>query len=178
MNPMFLMAAAQGFQALGNYRNAKQQARALAANAQQNRLQAKDVRYIGGLNSDMARRQGKAIAGSQRAAVAANGLDITSGTPSDILADTAKLTELDARTIENNAMRQAWGLDAEAAQMDYQAAVAKKNAKLGLFGSILGMASSAGQGYSDWQKSQIPASTSFATIPNAGLDRSQLNYYG
>lgn len=178
MNPMFIMAAAQGFQALGNYRAAKQQARDMQRNAQARRADAKNVRYLGGLNSDVARRQGKALAGSQRVALAANGVDLSSGTPSDILTQTAGLSELDARTIENNAMRQAWGMDVEADQMDYQAKLAKKNAKIGLFGSILGAATSAGQGYMDWQKGKMPGGASFANMPNAGFDQSQLSYYG
>ena len=53
------------------------------------------------------------IISSTRAAQAANGLDTTSGTPADVQADEAKLGELDALTIKNNAARQAYGYRVE-----------------------------------------------------------------
>ncbi len=49
------------------------------------------------------------VLGSQRAAMASNGLDLSSGSPLDILSDTAMFGELDALTIRSNAEREAYG---------------------------------------------------------------------
>lgn len=53
------------------------------------------------------------IRGAQEAGIAGNGLDLTAGTPADILFATDYFGEMDARTTQGNAMRQAWGADVE-----------------------------------------------------------------
>jgi hypothetical protein len=63
-------------------------------------------------------RQGKQIIGAQRAAYAASGVDVSSGTPAAVEADTQALSELDALTIKNNAALEAWGYRVQAA--DYR----------------------------------------------------------
>lgn len=47
--------------------------------------------------------------GQQINAFAANGVTVDSGTPLDVLGDTAEAGELEALTIRNNAAREAWG---------------------------------------------------------------------
>lgn len=53
--------------------------------------------------------------GAQRAAFAAQGVDVGSGSALDVQADTAELGELDAATIANEAARAALGYRAQAA---------------------------------------------------------------
>ena len=50
-----------------------------------------------------------ALIGSQRAALASQGGDINSGSPLDIVGDTARAGEFDAQTIRNNAALKAYG---------------------------------------------------------------------
>lgn len=75
--------------------------------------------------SAMVRRAGKQTAGSQKAALAAQGIDIGSGSAADIIAETEAMSELDqieiqknarldALTIKNNAWREAWGYKQQA----------------------------------------------------------------
>jgi len=52
--------------------------------------------------------------GTQTAALAAQGTDLE-GSPIDILSDTARAGEQDALTIRNNAKREAWGYEMQAA---------------------------------------------------------------
>jgi len=54
------------------------------------------------------RRKTAQLEGAARAAIAANGIDTTSGSSLDVLGDTAKLGELDALTIRSNAGRAAY----------------------------------------------------------------------
>lgn len=56
----------------------------------------------------------------QRAALAANGLDLNSGSAVDLMATTKFLGEQDVNQIEKNAARKAWGYTVEAA--NYKAA--------------------------------------------------------
>ncbi len=55
------------------------------------------------------KRNAKRLTGSQRAAMAANGVDPDAGSGLDIQLDTAKLSSADALTVRNNAWREAWG---------------------------------------------------------------------
>lgn len=74
----------------------------------------------------------EAVAGTQRADLAAQGTDITSGTPLKVLQSTADLANMDAAIIRSNAMRKVYGaqLDVTAADVGIQAAkVAKYGAE-------------------------------------------------
>jgi hypothetical protein len=57
--------------------------------------------------------------GKQRAALAANGVDLNSGSAIDLLASTEFLGEQDVNQIQNNAVRKAWGYEVEGS--NYQA---------------------------------------------------------
>jgi len=103
-----------------------------------------------GRRSESAQRQKTAqLIGAQRASMAANGIDINSGSPLNLQADTAQVGELDALTIRNNAARQAYNFrvqagdfEANAGLLTMQAANAKKAGNIGAFSSLVGGASS------------------------------------
>ena len=67
--------------------------------------------------------------GSQQAAMAANGIDITSGTALDTIEDTAQMGELDALMIQYNSERTAQNFDAEANNFKNQANLDKLAAR-------------------------------------------------
>jgi len=58
--------------------------------------------------------------GEQKAALAANGVQLTSGSATDILASTKFLGEQDVNAIQSNAARQAWGYSVDAANSTAQ----------------------------------------------------------
>jgi hypothetical protein len=60
--------------------------------------------------------------GTQTASLAAQGTDLE-GSPTDILGDTARAGEQDALTIRDNAAREAWGYQMQAAGYDADAAL-------------------------------------------------------
>lgn len=68
------------------------------------------------------------IEGQQQAAYGASGVDAQTGTPLEVLGDTAALSSLDAQTIQNNAAREAWGYRNKAAEFRIQGAIDKKKA--------------------------------------------------
>jgi hypothetical protein len=96
------------------------------------------------------RMDARATVGASRASMAAQGLDLGSGSAADVLKDTAAVSELDRLTIENNAKREAWGYHVEAAGQRYQAGnlrqAGRNAARAGRFGSGLTLLTGAMRG--------------------------------
>jgi hypothetical protein len=113
-------------------------------NAEMQRRGALDAEQRGALEAADKRQQTRQLIARQHAAQAANGFNTSTGTPLDIMSETAGMGELDALRIQNNAARQASGLRANA-NLD----VSKGNAALsagqfGAAGTILTTTSNAG----------------------------------
>lgn len=62
--------------------------------------------------------QTRGLIGSQRAAAAASGVDVGSGSALELQLDSAGMGEIDRTEIKNNAMLEAWGYQAQA--VDYR----------------------------------------------------------
>lgn len=78
------------------------------------------------------------LKGSQRAAMAANGVDLSSDTPVDVLTGTDIVAAEDVQTIRENAIRTAWGYRMEAANARAsggQQRIAANSARAGAAGS-------------------------------------------
>lgn len=110
----------------------------LKQNAQFKNQAAEDALDRGRKASDLQRVQTQQMIGTQRAALAANGGDVNSGSAALLQDDTAMLGELDALTISNNAAREAYGYKVGAQQDMLNSSQVKKNAKAQATGSILG----------------------------------------
>lgn len=65
---------------------------------------------------------------AQRAALAANGVALNEGSAAEILAATDIMKEIDAQTIEENAMRNAWGYRSQATDYRNQALMSQAQA--------------------------------------------------
>lgn len=103
-------------QAKGVEDQASYAAQAYTQNATLADQQAADT-IARGREAEMRQRTAtKGLIGSQRAALAASGVDITSGSAADVQADSAYLGELDALMIRNNARREAYGYQVQATQ--------------------------------------------------------------
>lgn len=128
------LVAAQGYMQYRNQKDAaksaenegKYQAEVYGRNADLADEQARDA-LARGREAEMAlRRKSRGLSGSQRAGFAAQGLDINSGSASDVVQNDAALGELDALTIRNNAQRESFGFrkQAEFDRRDAQMALA------------------------------------------------------
>lgn len=85
-----------------------------------------------GYEESAAKLQTTQTIASQKAAQAANGIDVNVGSPVAVRNTTATLGAMDAAALHYNAARQAFGLEADASNLDAQAALdraAGKNAK-------------------------------------------------
>lgn len=125
-------AILSGIQTVTDVLGQRQQANAIEDQAdfeaQLAELAAEDAVSRGNLAARQRERQARRTIGAQRAALAANGVDVNSGTAADLQADEAALGALDAQTIRNNAAREAWGYRAQSS-IDTRGA---KNAAAGI----------------------------------------------
>ena len=166
-------AVSLGASAVGTVMGAIGQSNAGAASAAQASYQAQLARnnqMIAEWNGQRALQQGQVaeqqqrfktqqVIGSQRAALASQGGDVNSGSPLDIVGDSARAGEFDAETIRNNAAMQAYGFRVQAANAGaqsqlYQQSAANTLAALpfSVGSSLLGGASSLGDKFLDYKK--------------------------
>lgn len=85
------------------------QAAVARANARISEAAARQEITRGARDVSAMRTKMAGVKGAQRAAIAANGIDLRSNSALDVLTSTDYVTETDAATIEENAMRSAWG---------------------------------------------------------------------
>jgi len=83
-------------------------------NARFAELKAEDALRRGGKEAGVVRGRARQALGRQRAALAAQGISLSEGTPLEALEDTRAIAEQDILTVQNNAWREAWGFRAEA----------------------------------------------------------------
>lgn len=97
------------------------------------------------------RGDSRQLVGAQRAALAAQGIAIDSGSAADVIENDAMMGELDALTVRNNARRAAWGFNVQGeqyrAQGELARAVGRNTAKALRRGSVNTLLSGAGQLY-------------------------------
>ena len=91
-----------------------------------------------------------AVYSTQRATMAANGVDLTEGSPINVLASTKFIGDVNAATINDNALRAAWGyqvqgINAQNAQNFYNYSASQINPGESGFTSLLSSAGSVAQ---------------------------------
>lgn len=98
---------------------------------------AEDAAGRGAIEANAAKQNAAQVAGSQRAAMAAGGVDVGSGSALDLLSDTARAGELDALIARNNAARESYGLQVSAADSLARGSMARQQGNLGAVSTIL-----------------------------------------
>lgn len=117
-------------------------------NAKAANVQAQNAVLTGQVEEDRRRQQTRAMLARQRTAIAANNVDMSSGSAADILGDTAAIGEQDALMIRANAAREAWGYKVDANNSMNQGRMAKAAAKNQATGTYLTTAANvAGSAY-------------------------------
>ncbi len=77
-------------------------------------MQAEDAIKRGNKAAGQVKQQAKRMQGAQRAALAAQGIDIDSGSAAEIQENTEVLSAMDAMQVKNNAWKEAWGFKVQA----------------------------------------------------------------
>lgn len=101
----------------------------LAFNKKIAEINAKDAIDRGDQNIKDFKKQASKVQGSQQAALAAQGIDVDSGTAAGVKYETEKQIETDVARIKNNAWREAWGYKIEATNLQTQSAITGLSAK-------------------------------------------------
>lgn len=131
-------------------------------NAKLAEAQAQNATMTGLVEEDRRREQTRRMLATQRATIAANNLDMSTGTPLELLGDTAAVGEQDALMIRANAAREAWGFRSQGVNYKNEGAMAKAAAKNNNRATILtsagNLASGAANLYSS-RRSTAPAYT-------------------
>ena len=146
--------------AYGAYQQGQTQKKIANYNAKVGELNADDAIQRGAIAADQQRAKVRQILGTQRAVMGASGAEVGSGTLGKVLEQTSTLGELDARQIEVNAQREAWGLRTQGALGRVEGDAAAEAGTLNAFGSLLtggsqayGIYSKRPQGQSAYQRS-------------------------
>jgi hypothetical protein len=166
----YMAAASLALAAAGTAMSAAGQSQKATADAgQANYLSqvARNNQIVAQRNADLARQQGEAdaqkqqlkttsLVGAQRAALASQGGDINSGSPLDIVGDTARAGYTDTAAIRNNASLKAYNYEIQANDAagaandaDFQGANTMASLPYSMGSSLLGGASSIA-GSSKW----------------------------
>ena len=116
-----LQVAGMAVSAVGAYNSSKANKSAYEAQAQVNQnnaiiaqWQAQDALTRGARAVTASRMRNVQLKGDQRAAMAANGVDLSVGSAQRVLNSTDYIGQLDASTILDNAAREAWGYRTQA----------------------------------------------------------------
>lgn len=120
--------------------------------------QAEDATKRGAIAEQRQRLQVARLAGTQRAAYGSSGVELSSGSPLDVLGDTAQLGELDALTIRSNAEREAYGFRAQQSNLTAQSGLtqlagrdAVQASYISAGSSLLSSAATAGDRYQTYK---------------------------
>lgn len=133
--------------AYSTYQNGKAQARAANETAMQQEKAAREAVAAGERENDLQRRRVGQLQGENRAALAANGVDVNSGAAIELLNDTKWQAEEDAFAIRENATRSANAYGQQAANSRADGASAKSAGMFGAIGTVLGTATKVGDRY-------------------------------
>lgn len=136
-----------GLQAYGQISAGNQNAKIANANAANLELSAKDAEQRARADGEILRQQVGQTIGQQRAGLSAANVDISRGSASNLISDTAGAGELELARTLNNAAREAYGLKTQAAFVRNEGQMAKRMGYLGAASTLLTSASNTfGQG--------------------------------
>lgn len=159
-----LSAVSASNQSAAASNQAKYQSQVFRNNAILAQRAADRAREQGNIDAQNKAIETRRLIARQQSVLAGNGLDISSGTPLDIVGDTAAIGNTDKQTILNNAQVTADNYLAQGGNFNAQAQLASNSAnggQLDMYGNIL---SGVGTVAQKWY--QYSQSTSGTTTPN------------
>jgi len=175
-------AASAGASAYGTYQQGKannavaeNNQRMLESNAKLEEDRALDAKNKGELDAQAVRRNASQVEGAQRVALAANGLDLQSGTAFDLVGQTDFFGRADAATARSNASKEAWAINNNAANMRAQGQNYSGRANPGRAAglSLLGSASSVADKWYTYNRPSGATAGGTTTGDFARMDRGQ-----
>lgn len=144
------------------------------ANAHLSMLKAQDTKERGALAQNQQLSKVDQMVSSQRAAQAANGVDINSGSAASVRSSSRMMGELDALTIKNNAWREAWGYQVEADNQRQQGEFSNITARSQAANTLL-TGGLKGLGYGAAALEKVPTKDSTSDTGASGVFRQRRN---
>jgi hypothetical protein len=114
--------------------------------------QATDAQRRADDESMAIRRKASSLAGTQRATMAARGLDLTGGTPAQLLGETDFFGEQDQQTARYNGKVEAWSRRAQASNMQAEGAAAASAGRTQAFSTLLTTGGSVAEKWMRYQR--------------------------
>ena len=137
-NPTMIMAVGAIGQTMAAYQAANAQADAAEQNARLAEAKVAETEQLKQQQLADINEAKRQTIGTQRAAMAASGIDSSMGSGLKELTDTAYIAKQDRDETEFNAAKEEWGYKMEARNYRDQAAATRASAKSSLIGGILG----------------------------------------
>ena len=147
-------ALGTGVGALNSAAQSRYQAKVADRNATLEDRAARDAIERGKVEAQNYQRQLSQQMGAQRAALAANGIDTTYGTAALVQRDLGEVGAQDVQTIRENAMREARGLEINAANYRASAAASRAASSAALVEGAFGVGSTILGGAQQYRKIQ------------------------
>lgn len=155
-----LSMAGSGLGQLMNSQSQQDQANYSAQVAKNNattaQYQADDARRRAELDAEAIQRRTSGMVGQQRAGYAAKGLDISDGTPGDVIDQTNFFGNIDAGTARYNGKVDAWGKTVQSQNFSSSANAATYNGGMASAGSLLGGAGAVADKWYQYSKTTTP----------------------
>lgn len=172
------MLASAAMSAYSQKQNADYQSDLANYNAEVAENSANDAVNRGNAEAAQQRARARQLGGTQAATMAASGVDLGGGTAVDIFSQTAGMGELDALTSVNNAQRQAYGLQTQAAGQRSQASaytafgnqaagMTLLNGALGAYGGFTQAGGSTSSLFKSGSSSGASSSNMFGSLKNS-----------
>jgi hypothetical protein len=140
-------AQAKGYQMQGKYTEAMN-----AINIRRAEVQKKDALKRGEEESRQYMQKVKGMAGSQKVALAAQGISVDGGSAADIMKETQVLGYEDSLRIKNNAFREALGFGMQQQEYAMDSARARADASSRSFSTLLSGGMQAAGHFAQWGK--------------------------
>lgn len=141
-----LRLVGSGLQAYDAYQQGQDEQAALRENARRAQLEAQDALARGAEQAALARMKGSRVIAAQKTAIGASGVDAGVGSAVQLMADSRIQSEMDALTIRNNAIREAYGMRSQALGLEKAgrraATAANRRAAASILGGVAGAADS------------------------------------
>lgn len=118
--------------------NATFQAAMMDINSEVAKFQADDAIIMGNRAASEHLQKVRGVIGAQKAAMAAQGIEVNDNSALEVLEDTARSGAIDALIIRNNARREAWGFRVSSSQYASQAGFSRIAADYGPRGTLIG----------------------------------------
>lgn len=143
-----LTAASTYTQVTAHNRTLEYNAQIQEQNAKIRELQALEAERRGRVEEQKFRQEVAGFKGAQRAAFAASGALLDTGTTYDVIAQTQDIGEMDALTIRHNAALEAWGYRVGALEATQQAQMTRRQKQSALLTAGTSLLTSAGRTFS------------------------------